>query len=206
MTKIVSLLRSCSSNTGSSPSKESVSINIAGPGDNRPYVFTTSDRIDGVVTITMTEKSAFDDIKLTFEGISKVLTWGGINRPPLTGGRHTFMKVHHPIKNEYRPASIPEPGWCYKLPFTFVVPDRLPLMASDHKADHAGIKQAYTRLPPSMCTETATERCFIQYIIRVTIPRKLCGNDQRTGNLLNAVQPVKIFSISYIKKPQWRYR
>ncbi|KAF7595720.1 hypothetical protein BBP40_005164 [Aspergillus hancockii] len=149
----------------------------------------------------MTEKAAFDDTKLTFEGISRVLTWGGINRSPLTGVRHTFMKVHHPIKNGYQPGSILEPSWCYEIPFTFVVPDGLPLMASDHKADHAGIKQAYTRLSPSMCTETATERCCIQYMIRVTIPRKLCGSNQRTGNLVNVVQPVKLLSSDTLKSP-----
>ncbi|KAE8378303.1 hypothetical protein BDV26DRAFT_292400 [Aspergillus bertholletiae] len=193
MTKIPALLHLCAPNSRSSSLKVSVSIHIAGSSDSRPVVFTTSDKIEGVVTITVAEKTAIDDINITFEGMSRVMTWGGMNGPPLIGTRQTFMKLHHPIETgAYQPASILEPGWCYKFPFTFVVPKSLPLTAYDHEAGNAGVTKYYTRLPPSMCKETDTECYSIKYFVRVVIPRPLCGKGQTTKSLVNTVRPVKI--------------
>ncbi|KAE8157209.1 hypothetical protein BDV40DRAFT_308882 [Aspergillus tamarii] len=193
MSKIPALLRSCYPNTRCSSSKASVAINIAGVEDKHPKVFSTLDKIEGVVTIVVAEKTAFDNIKITLEGISKVMTSGGINGPPLISTRQTFMKLHYPIeKSAYQPASILEPGWCYKFPFTFIVPEKLPLTPCDHKIDDAIIKNTHTKLPPSIFKETDTECFSIKYIIRVVIPRPFCGKDQPTKTLVNAVRPVKI--------------
>ncbi|KAE8360685.1 hypothetical protein BDV27DRAFT_167665 [Aspergillus caelatus] len=202
MTKISAFLRSCAPNTGGSSSKMSVSIHIAGAGDNPRKVFTTSDRIEGVVTITVAEKTAFDDIKITLEGISRVTTWGGISGPPLISARQTFMKLHYPIeKSAYQPASILEPGWCYKFPFTFIVPENLPLTACDHKVDDTVIENTHTKLPPSLCKETDTECFSIKYIVRVVIPRPFCSKGQPTKSLVNAVRPVKILPSGAIGGP-----
>ncbi|GAB1192822.1 hypothetical protein APSETT444_002019 [Aspergillus pseudonomiae] len=193
MAKIPALLRSCAPSTGGSSSKVSVSIHIAGAENSRPMVFTTLDKIEGVVTITVAEKTACEDIKITLEGISRVATWGGINGPPLIGGRHTFMKLHNLIeKGPYQPASILEPGWCYKFPFTFIVPENLPLTACDHTADDGGLQNTHTRLPPSMCKETDTECFSIKYIVRVVIPKPFCGKESPKKSIATAVQPVKI--------------
>ncbi|KAK6837129.1 hypothetical protein RU639_001430 [Aspergillus parasiticus] len=193
MTKIPALLRSCAPHTGNSSSKVSVSIHIAGTEDKHPKVFTTSDKIEGVVTITVAEKTSFDDIKVTFEGISRVMTWGGINGPPLVGARQTFIKLHYPIENSsYQPASILEPGWCYKFPFTFVVPDNLPLTPCEGETDDAGIRNVHKRLPPSMSKETDTECFSIKYIVRVIIPKPFCGKEKPTESLVNTVRPVMI--------------
>ncbi|KAF7631516.1 hypothetical protein F9C07_2125690 [Aspergillus flavus] len=193
MAKIPALLRLCAPHTGSSSSKVSVTIHIAGAGDKQPKVFTTSDKIEGVVTITVVEKTSFDDIKITLEGISKVMTWGGINGPPLVGARQTFMKLHYPIeKSTYQLPSILEPGWCYKFSFTFVVPENLTLTPCEGKTDDAGIKNAHTRLPPSMSKETDTECFSIKYIARVVILGPIYGKDKPTKRLVHAVRPVKI--------------
>ncbi|KJJ32084.1 hypothetical protein AFLA70_555g000410 [Aspergillus flavus AF70] len=193
MAKIPALLRLCAPHTGSSSSKVSVTIHIAGAGDKQPKVFTTSDKIEGVVTITVVEKTSFDDIKITLEGISKVMTWGGINGPPLVGARQTFMKLHYPIeKSTYQLPSILEPGWCYKFSFTFVVPENLTLTPCEGKTDDAGIKSAHTRLPPSMSKEIDTECFSIKYIVRVVILGPIYGKDKPTKRLAHAVRPVKI--------------
>ncbi|KAE8338024.1 hypothetical protein BDV24DRAFT_166725 [Aspergillus arachidicola] len=203
MTKIRAILRSCAPHTGSSSSKVSVSIHIAGAGDKQPKVFTTSDKIEGVVTINVAEKTAFDDIKITFEGIFKVMTWGGINGPPLVGACQTFMKLHYPIENSsYQPASILEPGWCYKFPFTFVVSKNLPLTPSEGKTDYAGIKNAHARLPPSLRKENDTECFSIKYFVRVVIPRPFYCKDQPIKSLVNAVRPVKILPSDTMGKPR----
>ncbi|KAE8141776.1 hypothetical protein BDV38DRAFT_278560 [Aspergillus pseudotamarii] len=193
MTKIPALLRSCYPDTGGSSSMVSVAINIAGAEDKHPKVFTTSDKIEGVVTITVAEKTAFGDIKITFEGISRVMTWGGINGLPLISARQTFMKFYYPIeKSPYQPGSILEPGWCYKFPFTFIVPENLPLTPCNHQVDDTVIANPHTKVPPSICKETDTECFSIDYIVRVVISRPFYPKDQPTKSLVNAVRPVKI--------------
>ncbi len=118
------------------------------------HSYSTYDEIKGHVDIRFGTETSFDDVNITFEGVSNTYVEKIATTAPTTGrttGRHTFLKVQQPIDEDLLPESNTfEAGVTYTLPFTFVVPDRLLPFICSHKVDNDQIRREHTQLPPSL--------------------------------------------------------
>ena len=118
------------------------------------HSYSTYDEIKGHVDIRFEKDTSFDDVNITFEGVSNTYVEKIATTAPTTGrttGRHTFLKVQQPIAEELLPDSDTfEAGVTYILPFTFVVPDRLLPFICSHKVDNDQLRREHTQLPPSL--------------------------------------------------------
>jgi hypothetical protein len=118
------------------------------------HSYATYDEIKGRVNIRFEKDTSFDDVNVTFEGLSCTYVEKIATTAPTTGrttGRHTFLKVQQPIASDLLPANgIFEAGVTYSVPFTFVVPDRLLPFICSHKVDNESLRREHTQLPPSL--------------------------------------------------------
>ena len=91
---------------------------------------------------------------ITFEGQSSTYVERIATTAPTTGrttGKHTFLKLLQPVDSDQLPdCNLFVAGTTYKIPFNFVVPDRLLPYICAHKVDNAEIRKEHTQLPPSM--------------------------------------------------------
>ncbi|KIW70052.1 hypothetical protein PV04_02363 [Phialophora macrospora] len=118
------------------------------------HSYSTYDEIKGHVEIKFDKPTAFDDLNITFEGLSCTYVEKIATTAPTTGrttGRHTFLKVQQPIADGLLPDNgLFEAGVTYTVPFTFVVPDRLLPFICSHKVDNEQIRREHLQLPPSL--------------------------------------------------------
>ncbi|KAF8243772.1 hypothetical protein K440DRAFT_636782 [Wilcoxina mikolae CBS 423.85] len=189
-------------------SKPLVTISINGESSDQKF-YTTSDRIDGEVTIVAPADTRFDEVCITFEGTSR--TWmerfGGsaatsrrttvsqtvsgtspdIRIPFLTTTQ--FLRLVQPVDETTLPIPrVATKGKTYTFPFTFVIPDRLLPSACDHVVENSSVKDAHLHLPPSLGDRSvgdgkddlAPDMTRITYAIRTRILRKREVDDKVT--------------------------
>lgn len=161
-----------------------ISINGVPEVSKSQKVYTTSDRIEGQVSIVAPADTRFDDICITFEGTSR--TWmerfGGTST---TSGRttvaQTFLRLVQPVDETTLPIPrIAVKGKTYMFPFTFVIPQNLLPSACTHITENQAVMDAHLHLPPSIgdpavLTEDkddlAPDMTRISYAIRVRVVR-----------------------------------
>jgi hypothetical protein len=124
------------------------------------YSYSTYDEIKGTVNLKFDKDTTIDDLSVTFEGVSATYVEKVATTAPTTGrttGRHTFLKLLHPIDPEALPEHrIAKAGQTYQIPFTFVVPDRLLPQICTHAIVSDDVRHAHLQLPPSMGDPTLT--------------------------------------------------
>ncbi|KAF9891330.1 hypothetical protein FE257_004185 [Aspergillus nanangensis] len=170
--------------------------------------YTTWDQIEGTVAVTADTKTAFGDVDITLEGLSRVAQL----QPITTSSRglkpsHTFLKLHQPMDSTKYPTSRTlVPGELYTFPFTFVIPAELPLGSCLHGASDPSIQQTHSQLPPTVCLETLSqELCRISYLIRVAITPQGTGKKREvlaTSTRSLHVVPTTWGGQDYSNRPQ----
>ncbi|KAJ9623000.1 hypothetical protein H2204_011258 [Knufia peltigerae] len=130
-------------------------IDIILDGDDEfVHSYSTHDEIQGHVEVKFEKDTQFDELAITFEGQSSTYVEKIATTAPTTGrttGRHTFLKVQQPIAEYLLPGdSVFQANVTYRIPFTFVVPDRLLPFICSHKVDHEEIRHEHIQLPPSI--------------------------------------------------------
>lgn len=147
--------------------------------------YTTLDKIQGDVVVTAPYDTGFDHIYITLEGTTKTFVEKIATASP-TNGRteavQVFLRLIQPIDSNALPESRTLQGsQTYRLPFTFVVPEKLLPQSCAH--DHAkdSVQEAHLNLPPSMgdpmtatlgkmlLDDMAPEMGVISYAIKVRI-------------------------------------
>ncbi|KAE8137652.1 hypothetical protein BDV38DRAFT_282899 [Aspergillus pseudotamarii] len=163
-----------------------ISIDLSGKKEGSVSSYTTSDKIEGTATIIADRDTPFDHIKITFEGTTRVY----IERPAsVPRGRYlaawnTFLRLQHQPDTSLQPNErVFRKGQPVTIPFTFTIPDRLPLQSCEHPVDHGYVHQRHTRLPPTLeDTKAASSSkstidnlnprmCRIEYFVKVAIQR-----------------------------------
>ncbi|KAI9746282.1 MAG: hypothetical protein M1835_002452, partial [Candelina submexicana] len=133
-----------------------ISLNDDPQGTYGAYVksYTTLDRLDGEVSVTVPQDTRFDNVEITFEGFAK--TYVERLTPAATVNARTeafqiFLKLNQPIDEPTLPQPrVLEAGRTYKFPFTFVVPEQLLPRACVHSCESNQVHDAHLRLPPSL--------------------------------------------------------
>lgn len=147
--------------------------------------YTTLDKIQGEVTITASFDTSFDEIYITLEGITKTFVEKIATASP-TNGRteavQVFLRLIQPMDSNAFPESRTLKGSLpYRLPFTFVVPERLLPQSCGHAHVNDSVQDAHLNLPPSLgdpmtatlgrilLDDMAPEMAVISYAIKVRI-------------------------------------
>lgn len=154
-----------------------VEIHIDGHYDGKTY--TTFDALTGKASITATSDAQFDEIQITFEGVTRTYVEhiSQTSATSRTTAVHRFLKLVMPIREAaYPQPRIAEAGKTYVFPFNFVIPEQLLPTACAHScaADHVRI--AHVQLPPSMgdreasiLDDLAPEMSKVQYSINARV-------------------------------------
>lgn len=118
------------------------------------HSYATYDEIRGRVDVKCDRDTSYQDVSITFEGVTNTYVEKIATSAPTTGrttGRHTFLKVQQPITSDSLPEdNVFSAGVSYSVPFNFVVPDRLLPFVCTHKIDNEDIRKHHLQLPPSL--------------------------------------------------------
>ncbi|KAL8871553.1 MAG: hypothetical protein Q9174_002636 [Haloplaca sp. 1 TL-2023] len=111
--------------------------------------YTNLETIRGNVTFKAPIDTTINQVRITFEGISKTCvekigTAAPTNEKTLAIS--TFLDVVHP----YPPSQLAEAGKVCSFPFSFIVPDGVLAEACDHDCVNDVVRQHHLRLPPTM--------------------------------------------------------
>ncbi|KAK5399940.1 hypothetical protein LTR06_011402 [Exophiala xenobiotica] len=99
--------------------------------DELAHLYSTHDEIKGYIEVKFEKDTEFDELTITFQGQSST--------------------VQQPIAGHLLPEdNIFEANATYKIPFTFVVPNRLLPFICSHKIDHEEVRREHVQLPPSL--------------------------------------------------------
>ncbi|KAB8261580.1 hypothetical protein BDV32DRAFT_148228 [Aspergillus pseudonomiae] len=152
--------------------------------------YTTGELIEGTVTITVNAETRYSDVNISLEGSSRVNLLQPIATQRETGVSHTFITLCQPVAAANCPASrVFRPGKAYRFPYTFIIPDRLPLKSCSHRSTHTGIKQAHTKAPPTLHLKTLSQSlCEISYLIRVTVRCQNSNNNEKPCTLASCTK------------------
>ena len=116
--------------------------------------YSSLDEINGEVAVTAPVDTKFDQIYITFEGIAKTYVEKIATSSPTNGRTEAFqcfLRLVQPMDETSLPETgVAEAGKTYRLPFNFVVPERLLPQACDHLRDNETVQDAHLHLPPSL--------------------------------------------------------
>lgn len=122
--------------------------------DRRTY--TTSERLEGVLSITTTIDTAFGDIDVEFSGTCRTsvphVTVTGANAGRLKAS-HRFLRLKLDLKQHYPPDRCLRAYHKYDFRIVFVVPLQLLPNACQHGVVTPVLHHAHTQLPPSLGCE-----------------------------------------------------
>lgn len=173
-----------------------IDIHLNDQQDTYVSSYTTLDKIEGSVLINSPGDLKFDDIVITFEGITRTYVEKVASSAPAsvrTQAYHNFLKLTQPIDE----AAFPEDSTfkenrSYRLPFTFVVPEKLLPHSCTHQTHNPSIQTAHLNLPPSLgdpmlssdgvslLNDMAPDMSKIQYMIKV----KILKNRETDGKIV----------------------
>ncbi|KAJ5569621.1 uncharacterized protein N7459_009051 [Penicillium hispanicum] len=148
---------------------------------NRPC-YTTLDRITGKLLLTVARETQVDQIDITLEGSTSTSVGRATTYVP--GRRqasHQFLLLRQPLGcSEYGEIKTLLPGIAYRIPFKFVIPEKLLPQSCSHTATGNDVRHAHTRLPPSLESSPTTfwnleedgissKVCKVSYVVRARI-------------------------------------
>lgn len=116
--------------------------------------YTTLDRIEGVLSITASTRTSFDDIDIEFVGTSKTSV-ERLTAAAAVSGRseafHQFLKLQDKsVQDLYPEDRVLEAKKTYTFPFLFVIPEQLLPKVCGHACKAPGVREAHLQLPPTM--------------------------------------------------------
>ncbi|MCJ1443345.1 MAG: hypothetical protein MMC23_003843 [Stictis urceolatum] len=170
--------------------------------------YTTLEKIQGEASITCPAETQYQDIHIIFQGaaktyVEKIAT--SAPTTPRTQAYHNFLRLTQPMENAGIPEdNIAREGVTYKIPFTFVVPEKLLPQACTHKKENEAVLDSHLQLPPSfgdpmMASDGKTLRddlapnmTVISYAIRVIITRPPKNANSRPGVVADSMKKLRI--------------
>lgn len=175
--------------------------------------YTTLDKIQGDVVITAPNDTSFDEIYVTLEGTTKTFVEKIATASP-TNGRteavQVFLRLIQPMNSNAFPESRTlKGGLAYRLPFTFVVPEKLLPQSCGHVHVQDSVQDAHLSLPPSfgdpmtttlgktLLDDMAPEMSVISYAIKVRI---IHGRGSTGKQIIAAENSKKIRIIPALKE------
>lgn len=189
-------------------SRPVIHIALARAKPNHINTYSTADTIEGLVSLTAAQDTAFDSVQIAFTGTTKTSLDSAGNTMARSGtnASHVFLKLQQPIDEESYPRSrIAIGGKTYRFPFTFVVPDQLLPRSCRHYVAHPKVKDSHLQLPPSLgdkevlggtpagLDDLAPDMVKIVYAVEV----KVVGNGRADKTaLVEKQQKVKIIPAS----------
>ncbi|KAE8404874.1 hypothetical protein BDV37DRAFT_282405 [Aspergillus pseudonomiae] len=167
--------------------------------------YTTFDRIQGTVLITVDSETPLESISITFEGTAKVSIGRATCTLSNTEATQTFLQLKQPVARgiDAVPKAL-QPGCAYKLPFTFVVPQYLPCQSCNHNISCPDFKQAHLQLPPTLddprlkhgkmptLDYVSSGKCCISYRVRVVISKASIPGNKRPSWLVDCAKNVRV--------------
>lgn len=129
-------------------------LSIAIRLENPRETYTTGDVIQGDVNLQSSTDLDFQDIRIELVGTSRTLIERWTATPaclPYTEVAHDFLRLSQPDVDLKCPIDhVIKAGKRYTLPFTFVVPKRLPEGTCGHPVSDDSIRDAHSSLPPTL--------------------------------------------------------
>ncbi|KAE9993497.1 hypothetical protein EG327_004751 [Venturia inaequalis] len=188
--------------------KPDIEISLARSSDAPDsYVtsFSTLDKIQGFATIVAKKDTKFDDLHISFVGVTNTYVDKMSSSTTMSGRTkavHRFLKLEQPIREADLPhPRILEAGKEYKFAFTFVVPQQLLPLACVHKTTHQTIRDTHLQLPPSfgdpvlsgygpkLLDDMAPDMTKITYGIKVKL---LKDEGEETNTIVEATKRLRI--------------
>lgn len=161
-------------------------------------IYTTGSSITGEAVIRVPRDTHFARIAIQFAGVTATRNY---MTPEIDRVLHHFLLVDMPLKETPQLPSdkFLRSGESYRLPFHFVVPERLPLGSCRQRCEHPSVREHHLRLPPSMgawgerddaCPETAR----VQYFVSVSILQKTVFSSEPVS-ILRCRQEVNVLPV-----------
>ncbi|CAG8380456.1 unnamed protein product [Penicillium salamii] len=146
--------------------------------------YTTGNVVDGIIFITVPHGLPLGAIQIHFQGISKIKFHRALQHGR-ADTQHTFLSLRQP-QNEMKipmPA-VTDKGHSYRIPFGFVLPDKLPPRSCKHFTKSKHIEDSHRNLPATLgdrgCQaqtgEFFTDKVCVSYRIQVRISNPLVAN------------------------------
>ncbi|MCJ1404243.1 hypothetical protein MMC11_007468 [Xylographa trunciseda] len=191
------------------PSKPKVDITLNDQQEeNLVPSYTTLDKIEGTASITAPVDINFDDIHITFQGVTRTYvekvssTHAVFDR---SKAYHSFLRLSQPIRvADYPENHVLKAGETYTYPFTFVVPEKLLPQSCTHPRDNERVLDAHLELPPSfgdsmlgsdgktLLEDLAPDMTIVSYSIRVLIIRRSREPAGKLSILIDAAKKLRI--------------
>jgi hypothetical protein len=167
------------------------------------HTYTTSDSLSGTVSITSPATVRFDEVSITLEGVTQTFIelMSPVAHSTRQAASHRFLALIMPVPDSAYPIPrIAESGVTYTFPFNFVVPTHLLQSSCTHTVsgeDDFHVREAHTRLPPSMGANQAAkddmtpEMAQVVYSIRVKVTRTR-EHDNKLISLVDKARRIRI--------------
>lgn len=170
--------------------------------------YTTLDRIHGTATITCHSDTAYESIHVLLQGGTKTFMEKIASTAPTsprTHAYHNFLRLVQPMDGIALPEDgVLKAGVTYRIPFTFVVPERLLPQACTHSTTTPSVKDAHLVPPPSfgdpmmagdgksLLNDLAPPMTMVSYGVRVIVARRDTGGSHKLRTVADAMKKLRI--------------
>ncbi|KAJ5189897.1 hypothetical protein N7472_008911 [Penicillium cf. griseofulvum] len=165
-------------------------------------IFKTHDMINGEIFFTPLQETNIEDVSITFKGMTRVEVENMNTHLPLPSSRleKTFLSMDLPVYDYFCDTSTLEPGKSYRMPFKFIVPDKLPIHTCHHQCANHQIQQEHLQLPASLSYHTkksheihdmSPEMTEVLYSINLALWQR-DGKAGRPKKIQESTHPVQI--------------
>ena len=173
---------------------------------SRKKTYTTSDKIDGVVSVTALADTAFDAVEVEFVGTARTYVERLTTAAAVSGRAeafHQFLKLTQPgLQQLYPEDRILRAGQTYDFPFIFVIPQQLLPRVCQHKVHNPAVRDAHLLLPPTFgddkdivdeADDMAPDMASIRYGVFAQVSRvKTSGDDTYKISLASKARKVRV--------------
>ncbi|KAF4466373.1 hypothetical protein FALBO_6768 [Fusarium albosuccineum] len=156
-------------------------------------VYTSGSVISGCVTISPQRPLAFESVDIAFVGTATTQI-AMIHRDAPSG--HTFLQLNMALDDNALPdARIFGPGEPYNLPFTFLIPHRLPSASCKYHPDTV-VHERHTYLPPTVSSGEHPDAPYIAQV-EYSVTARIITRPQKNGKPkpLEKVHPIRILPL-----------
>ncbi|KAF7556980.1 hypothetical protein G7Z17_g1043 [Cylindrodendrum hubeiense] len=149
--------------------------------------------VTGNLLFTPRKDTPFESIRVSLLGTATV-TRDDIEFAKTT--THHFLRTDMPVPaSAYPESKIFQAGHAYSIPFHFIIPYHLTVNACTHKVDSHDVRNAHSRLPPSMddCERqhTGPRTTVIEYGIYTAIDVQ-CGGRNKEPKLIGKKHVINV--------------
>ncbi|CAG7924987.1 unnamed protein product [Penicillium olsonii] len=151
--------------------------------------YTTGDVVEGIVSITVPNDLPLGIVQIYLQGISKIRFHRALQHGRAKT-QHTFLSLRHPQDEMKIPMPvITSKGHEYRIPFYFVLPEKLPSQSCNHFTKSEQIADSHMNLPATVgdpgcqtyINDSSSDKAYVSYRIRVKISNPLDDNSVLTN-------------------------